>query len=278
PAAPAPAPVTAATIVQPEHLVATLRLAAGTPAAEPAAAARREVRLDLPEPPPEVIRYVAVATGRGRRSAPSAVVEVPIGRRPTAPVGVRATFDDTNIIVEWAGATPAVPAHVDELVADGIAWTRTRRTPEALAASRFTTPLVFGEHRCFEVRHVLVAGRALVEGPASSPACVAPVDRFPPPVPGGLVAIAEDGAVVLTWRAVEAADLSGYLVLRGDGAGETLQPLTPLPIEVRTYRDETVRAGETYTYAIVAVDRSTPANRSAESNRQTVMARQARFR
>ena len=43
--------------------------------------------------------------------------------------------------------------------------------------------------------------------------------------------------------------------------------MTSAPIMDTTYRDEAVRPGARYTYAVVAVDRSEPANQSAESNR-----------
>jgi hypothetical protein len=42
--------------------------------------------------------------------------------------------------------------------------------------------------------------------------------------------------------------------------------LTREPIKETTYRDTTARRGVRYVYAVVAVDRSTPPNRSAESN------------
>jgi hypothetical protein len=79
--------------------------------------------------------------------------------------------------------------------------------------------------------------------------------------------------VALAWSPVAAADLAGYVILRGEGPGETLQPLTRVPATARSYRDTTVRSGVTYTYAIVAVDRAVPPNASAASDRQVVTAR-----
>jgi len=49
--------------------------------------------------------------------------------------------------------------------------------------------------------------------------------------------------------------------------------LTPEPIKETRYQDRTARPGVTYVYAIVAVDRATPPNRSAESNRVQETAR-----
>ena len=88
-----------------------------------------------------------------------------------------------------------------------------------------------------------------------------------PPAPTGLVAFPGEGGIGLTWDAVTAADLAGYLVLRGEGADDTLRPITPEPLTATTFTDATARAGVRYTYAVLAVDRATPANRSKESNR-----------
>ena len=66
----------------------------------------------------------------------------------------------------------------------------------------------------------------------------------------------------LIWDANTESDLGGYLILRGEAPGDTLQPLTPQPIHDTSFRDTTVRPGVRYVYAIVAVDRATPPNRS----------------
>jgi hypothetical protein len=71
--------------------------------------------------------------------------------------------------------------------------------------------------------------------------------------------------ISLIWNANTEADLAGYVVLRGEAPGDTLQPLTPSPIKETTFRDTTVKPGMRYVYAIVAVD--TAGNRSGESLR-----------
>jgi fibronectin type 3 domain-containing protein len=97
------------------------------------------------------------------------------------------------------------------------------------------------------------------------------VDTFAPPAPGGLFAAQEGTGVVLRWTASEAPDLAGYLVLRGDGTGETLSQLFKTPIDGTRYVDTAIVPGATYVYAVVAVDRA--ANRSGESGRQQVTVR-----
>ena len=88
----------------------------------------------------------------------------------------------------------------------------------------------------------------------------------PPPAPSALVAVAGEGAISLIWEGVTAPDLAGYLVLRADAPDGTLAPLFDAPLRETTYRDTTARPGARYVYAVVAVDRATPGNRSALSN------------
>jgi hypothetical protein len=275
-----PAQVPASAIVQSDNLVATLAVAPPATAATEEAAPE-PMRLVIPHDitalvtagAAPTIRYVAVGIGRGRRGQTSPVVAVPLERRPDAPQGLAVTFDATTIAVSWAASAEGIVTHVDEVTSSAELADRIRRSTTPATGTSFTLPVSFGDIRCFEARHAVVVGRATVEGPAAPAACVTPTDQFAPPAPGALVAIAENGVVVLSWRGVEAADLAGYLILRGEGASETLQPLTPSPMTERSYRDATVRPGVTYTYAVVAVDRAQPPNRSPESNRQTVTAR-----
>ena len=140
-------------------------------------------------------------------------------------------------------------------------------TSTPLAKAEWAQPVVFGKARCVTVRAVRGTAPVFFESAPSAPVCETPVDRFPPPAPTGLVAFPGEGGIGLTWDAVTAADLAGYLVLRGEGADDTLRPITPEPLTATTFTDATARAGVRYTYAVLAVDRATPANRSKESNR-----------
>jgi hypothetical protein len=145
-------------------------------------------------------------------------------------------------------------------------------TPQPLPVTEHVIPAIaFGVERCFEVRPVDKVGEALVIGPASPRTCLTPVDRFEPAPPRSLAAIAGSGSINLIWDANTESDLAGYLVLRAEAPSDTLQPITKEPVTAAAYRDETVRAGVRYVYAVVAVDRA--GNRSAESNRQEETAR-----
>lgn len=148
-------------------------------------------------------------------------------------------------------------------------------TPAPIADTQYSIKGVsFGIERCFEVRPVDQIFGAPVIGPASPRTCFTAKDSFPPAAPKSLAAIAGAGVINLIWDANSEADLAGYIVLRGEAPGDTLQPITKEPVAVTSYRDETVRAGTRYVYAIVAVDRAVPPNASPQSNRVEETARQ----
>jgi fibronectin type 3 domain-containing protein len=128
-----------------------------------------------------------------------------------------------------------------------------------------------GKEQCFVVRTVETIAATPIESAPSAPVCVTPVDRFPPAAPKSLAVVATTGAMNLIWDANSEPDLAGYLVLRGETPGDTLQPLTPEPIREPRFRDTTATPGVRYVYAIVAVDRA--ANRSAPSARVEETAR-----
>jgi hypothetical protein len=148
-------------------------------------------------------------------------------------------------------------------------------TPAPLAKTEVAIPgVAFGVERCFIVRAVDAVSGAIAQGAASPKACITPRDTFPPAVPKSLGAIAGAGVINLIWEANTEPDLAGYIVLRGEAPGDTLQAITPLPVRETTYRDTTVRPGVRYVYVVVAADTADPQNVSGQSNRVEETARQ----
>ena len=145
-------------------------------------------------------------------------------------------------------------------------------TPQPLATTEFTLPSVtFGVERCFEVRAVDQIFGTQVIGPASPRTCVTPKDQFPPAAPRSLAVIAGSGVINLIWDANVEKDVAGYLVLRSEAPSDTLQAITREPVTAATFRDEGVRPGVRYLFAVVAVD--TAGNVSGQSNRVEETAR-----
>jgi hypothetical protein len=219
-------------------------------------------------------RYIAVGVrGESRRGTPSPVAAVPLSTVVPAAPAPAITFDERRVTLTWT--PPAEPANqifrVYRVESAEKAAAGKLISDAALDKPEFSAAVEFGAEQCFVVRTAVKSENTTIEGPPGPAACITPVDKFPPPAPAGLTGVPDQGAITLVWNAVDAPDLGGYIVLRGDGAGETLQPLMKEPLTEATYRDTTVTSGTSYAYAVVAVDRA--GNQSAPSQRELVTAR-----
>ena len=169
-------------------------------------------------------------------------------------------------IVEWPPASRYDLYEIVESQNGALAMPQPLNTMP-LTMPEYADPRVeFGVERCYALSTLDVVGGLDVRSALSAETCVTLVDTFPPVVPEGLTAVGSDGAVSLIWQPNDEADLAGYLVLRGLPPGETLQPLTPAPVQGNTYRDTTAEPGVRYVYAVRAVDSVTPPNVSPLSN------------
>jgi len=134
--------------------------------------------------------------------------------------------------------------------------------PAPLAATSIADTVEFGRARCYTVR----AQRGAVLSEPSPPACITPIDVYPPAAPAGLAAVPSEGGISLIWEPNAELDLGGYLVLRREAGDGTLRQLTDTPIGEARYRDTTVQPGTRYIYSVVAVDTQLPLpNVSAQS-------------
>jgi hypothetical protein len=125
-----------------------------------------------------------------------------------------------------------------------------------------------GRERCYVIRSVRGQGAQAVEGNASAPACIVPMDDVAPEPPSGLRIVSSEGAMTLTWVPNAEPDVAGYLILRGEPGDATLTPLTDTVVTEVTYTDRTVKPGVRYVYAVKAIDTRLPRpNVSAESAR-----------
>jgi hypothetical protein len=243
-----------------------------------------------PVPRPEPRRYYVVygVSRGGNRGGASPRPAVPLGRPPAAPAQPSLEVTEGGIVVTW-DVPPGARLPYQER-AEGEVLNATTRGMESAPALAYVVyragenapirltekpvtdrtftdqAVAFGAKRCYDVRTVTGQGNVAFESAPSPTACVTPADTFPPAAPTSLAAVAGQGAISLIWVGVDAADLAGYLVLRGDAPSGELQPLFEVPIRETTYRDATARAGVRYVYAVIAVDNASPPNRSARSN------------
>jgi hypothetical protein len=276
--------------------------AAVTAAVAPLLTSDLETEGTVNAPLPVMRYYVAVGTSRrNRRGAFSIPLAVPLIDPFAAPTALQAELAEDAVTLNWEPAprlddmfAPS-PAYNLYQVQDPVIALNPEGPPVAGAPAVNSTPLPpiapavnllpvpaatfkdphveFGARRCYVVRAVRVAGAISVESAASQPVCLTLTDAFPPAAPKSLVSVANEGAISLIWEPNTEKDLGGYVVLRGEAPGETLTPLTPMPIHETTYRDTTVKPGMTYIYAVAAVDNAPMPNRSAYSNQVTEVAR-----
>lgn len=101
---------------------------------------------------------------------------------------------------------------------------------------------------------------------------VTPVDRSPPLPPADLVALVDLPApgVRLRWRPEGREPYAVVVVYRAQGPGP-LTEVARLPGDALTWRDEAVQAGQTYRYALTAVDAA--GNESLPAREERITAR-----
>jgi predicted small lipoprotein YifL len=253
--------------------------AAGTPAAAAA-----------PSGPTVLTRLYSVqgVAANGARGPAGPRVSVPLLAAPGRPRPGATRFDQSSVTITWqppAAASDEAPGVTYNVYAMTAPATGSGATGAPLTAPVPLNPKPLdettfahadapaGREQCFIVRSVATVGTATIEGDPSEPICVTPTDTFPPAVPTGLAAVSGPGVINLIWDANKDPDLAGYIVLRGEAPGDTLQPLTPQPIRETRYVDRAVQPGVTYVYAVVAIDTAPTPNRSALSNKVQETAR-----
>jgi hypothetical protein len=254
----------------------------------PPAFVRRSVQqvFEAPAVPPPTVVEPVVPIASGTEPSPTASV-FPPGQAPVIGTVVPILPPSTLLLSTPIGTSYAETAYnlyqldpdaaaPKKLVADGdgdvVAGALSKPLNTApLSVTTYTdTRMTWGTRRCYEVRAVDTYETMTVESEPSPMTCVSLKDTFPPAAPRSLQAVAAEGAISLIWEANTESDLAGYIVLRAEEHG-ALVPITPRPIHETTFRDTTVRAGQTYAYVVVAVD--TARNRSAASNRVQETAR-----
>jgi hypothetical protein len=253
-------------------------------------------------PPPVMRYYVVMGTSRkNKKGAFAGPLGVPISSElPPSPESPDVEYKQDSLSLTWTPAKGG-PARfnvyeVDESGASGLSAAAPQGAkagatgadgakaragvPQVLPANAavlieptFTDKVAFGTRKCYAVRSVATVGAIFIESEPSTPVCVTPQDTFPPEAPKQLASVSDDKGVNLIWEANTEPDLGGYIVLRGEGTGDMMTPLTPEPIHETAYRDSMVQPGHSYVYAVVAVDNATPPNKSEESNRQTEVMR-----
>lgn len=227
-------------------------------------------------------RYTYVVTAgdaTGRSSPPSTPVTVRFVAAPEPPRDLVATAGDGSVSVRW---------QPPERLIDGSVVTQplrylVLRGPEGEAALAPITPAPIEGHSFhdtgvqneqtyrYAVRAVRVGPGFTAAGQAGPVVTATPLDTTPPGPPRGLVAVPAPSVVRLAWSPSPDADVALHAVYRAVGTGDFVRIATT-PAAATSFVDRDAQPGQTYRYAVTAVDGARARNESARSNTATVVA------
>jgi hypothetical protein len=114
----------------------------------------------------------------------------------------------------------------------------------------------FGQAYRYIVRASATDTSPYLESEDSEEATVLAEDTFAPETPKGLISVAGQDFLSISWDANEEKDLEGYRVWRRDEGAKKFLLLTSDPIKENAYYDRAVEKGKTYAYAVTALDMS----------------------
>lgn len=219
---------------------------------------RMVIALPLPdnaEAKPEARHYAVRTEGKsGDRSDLSNVVALVPKAPPAPPERVSATARADGIQVEWVAREGATGYNVYRRLSQERAHGQPVHTAGPDQTSWLDTGARFGRSYIYAVT-AIGEREPLVESAITSEHEVVYQDRFAPPPPADLVALAEGGRVRLVWRTSDAADLAGYIVYRRGPEGD-FRRVTAQPVTTPEYVDTDVRPGQTLSYRVTAVDQT----------------------
>jgi hypothetical protein len=220
-----------------------------TPTAPPATA--------TPQPVPLASYYAVRTYGKeGNKSDLSNIAAVVPKPPPAAPEHVTVTPRADGILVEWSPVPGAAAGYnVYRRAAQERSNGRPVHTSGAQEKSWLDKTARFGQSYIYSVT-ALGQQQPVIESGIGSEHEVHYIDRFAPPPPTELVALAEAGRVRLVWRPSEADDLAGYIVYRRAGETGPFQRITQQPVVPAELIDTSVARGQTYTYRVTAIDQA----------------------
>jgi hypothetical protein len=230
-----------------------------------------------------------VVNQRGRSAGLSNQVRISLAPAVPPPAAFRASLDAEGPLLQWEmGAVPPLPAgvscvlRIDRRAAAG-APSAAPHPPAGAFEPVAEQPCHTGpgesrdlsfeweqtyDYKAAAVLVIATPGRPVFEVAGDDSAVVSLVahDVFPPAVPTGVEAVfssvGQKPFIDLTWLPDTESDLAGYIVYRRT-PGTEFVAVSPSPLKAPAWRDSEVKPGESYLYAVSAID--VRGNESAKS-------------
>ena len=201
---------------------------------------------------------------RGRTSGFSDLVVIHVVEPPGPPGAPGVTVGQDAIAIEWQAAERASAYRVFRSAESSGPFHEIGRTQE----TELRDPdFQWKQHYYYRVRSFGHSATGDVEGPDSSVVGVFTQDTFPPRPPLELRTVVTQRSVELSWQPNSEEDFTGYRVWRTGTSGEAVA-LNDELLESPSYSDQAVELGQSYRYAISAVDQD--GNESERSEPVTV--------
>jgi hypothetical protein len=189
----------------------------------------------------------------GHASGWSMFVVLPVIEALPTPAGLDASNAPDAIHLEWRGAAPEYRVF-RKLVADPN-WTQSGTTDKP---SYTDSTIEYGKTYQYYVQSIEKLGNTYAESEESDVKTFMPVDRFPPAMPAGVLAVPGTRSIELVWQRNTEKDFGSYTVYR-DGKKIADQLTAP------AYSDRDVKPKVKYEYQVSAVD-----NASNESTKSPI--------
>lgn len=191
----------------------------------------------------EVVICVRLGNAKGRMSPWSNFVTLKVMPALARPTQLRAVATATGVLIDWAAQAKLWKIY---------RFAESDKEPVEMATVK--EPKFIDIGAAFDAKYqytvVALAGDAVSE--TSEPVTITPVDTFAPAAPQGLSALAGPTAAQLSWERNQEPDLALYRVYRASG-DSVFARIAESP-SAASYRDAGMKAGQSYRYAVSAVD------------------------
>jgi fibronectin type 3 domain-containing protein len=208
----------------------------------------------------------------------------PAAKIAAPPRNVRKTESETAITINWDapqanidGSTPVnlLGYNVYRTIASQPQSGKTPLNKTVITSTGYDDKnFKFGEKYTYVVRTVSLGTLATpVESLDSNSVPVNPIDKYAPKAPEPISHVPSAGKIALFWPPNSEPDLAGYILFRSTDpniAKDKWLRLTPALYTKTTFTDESVEAGKTYYYYLVAVDSAGNVSDPSEVAAETV--------